>query len=121
MVEEFDALDEDEFVALGAGATSCLAAADFSGALDATFPVPATGGREVCDAGSGDAIVACGTCGVACGEEVLACNAGCVGTLAEVCDAVNTGWIVLVGGVCDLGCVAAGFIVCPGEAVATFV
>src|ERR1700728_2244229 len=41
------------------GVAARFAAADFSGALEATFPVLATVGRGVCDAGCDDTVVGC--------------------------------------------------------------
>jgi hypothetical protein len=83
----FDATDEDV-------TASRFAAADFSGALGATFPALATVGCEVFDAGSGNALFAC-----------RIGDGGCVETIGEASGA---------------GCVAAGFVVCSGEAVAAF-
>jgi hypothetical protein len=83
----FDAGDEDV-------TASRFAAADFSGAIGATFPALATVGCEVFDAGSGDALF-----------PRRICDGGCVET---------------IGGACGAGCVAAGFVVCWGEAVAAF-
>lgn len=83
----FEATDEDV-------TASRFAAADFSGALLATFPALATVGCEVLEADSGNALFAC-----------RIGNGGCVETIGEACGA---------------GCVAAGFVVCSGEAVAAF-
>jgi hypothetical protein len=76
-------------------AASRLGPADFSGAMGATFPVLATAGGEVCEAGCGDTVFECGIC-----------DGGCVET---------------IGGVCDASFAAVGFVLCSGAAVATFV
>lgn len=130
LLDEVAALDKDEFVALGVALVAVLlaatlgslgefvafgtvdedvtksrfAAADFSGALDATFPALAADGGEICDAGCEGTLVACGICDAGVGDKVSACDIGCVAMFA---------------GACGAGCVAAGFVVCSG-AVAVF-
>jgi hypothetical protein len=72
-----------------------LGSADFSGAMGAAFPVLATAEGEVCKAGCGEPVFACGIC-----------DEDCVET---------------IGGVCDASFAAVGFVLRSGEAVATFV